>query len=119
MARVRTPICDEFGIEHPIFAFCIDKEVCAAVSRAGGFGVYGALRHTPDELDEALSWIDGHVEGKPYGVDVVMPASYVGGEYDADELYEQLQKQIPEEHRLFVNDTLDRYGVPPLPADAP
>jgi NAD(P)H-dependent flavin oxidoreductase YrpB (nitropropane dioxygenase family) len=116
---VRTPICNEFGIEYPIFAFTIDKEVCAAVSRAGGFGVYGALRHTPEELDEALSWIDEHTEGKPYGVDVVMPASYVGGDFDPDEMFEQLQGSIPEEHKRYVEDVLDRYGVPPMPSDEP
>lgn len=116
---VRTPLCDEFGIEHPIFAFTIDKEVCAAVSRAGGFGVYGALRHTPEELDEALAWIDENVEGKPYGVDVVMPASYVGGDFDPDEIFEQLRSQIPQQHKDYVEEVLDRHGVPRLPDDEP
>ena len=116
---VRTPICDEFGIEHPIFAFTIDKQVCAAVSRAGGFGVYGALRHTPEELDETLAWIDDNVDGKPYGVDVVMPASYVGGDFDPDELFEQLRAQIPQEHKDYVEQVLDRFGVPKLPEEGP
>jgi len=116
---IRTELCDEFGIEYPIFAFCIDKEVCAAVSRAGGLGVLGALRHTPEDLEKELSWLDEHCGGKPYGVDVVMPASYVGGEYDADEMFDALQREIPEGHKLYVEEVLAKYGVPPLPADQP
>ena len=116
---IRTELCDEFGIEVPIFAFTIYKEVCAAVTNAGGFGVYGALRHTPDELEQELTWIDEQVDGKSYGVDVVMPASYVGGDFDPDEMFEQLQSQIPQEHKDYVEEVLDRYGVPKLPEDEP
>ena len=72
---MKTPISEELGIEFPIFAFSHCRDVVAAVSRAGGFGVLGALAYTPDELDIELNWIDEHVDGKPYGVDVVMPAS--------------------------------------------
>ncbi len=115
MSGIRTELCDVFGIEYPIFAFTIHKEVAAAVSQAGGLGVLGALRHTPEELDKELSWIDEHVGDKPYGVDVVMPASYVGGDYDADEMFQALKAQIPEAHVRFVEEVLDRYGVPPLP----
>jgi NAD(P)H-dependent flavin oxidoreductase YrpB (nitropropane dioxygenase family) len=71
---IRTPICDEFGIEYPIFAFCLDKEITAEVSKAGGMGVLGALRFTPEELETELTWLDENCDGKPYGVDVVMPA---------------------------------------------
>jgi len=116
---VRTPLCDEFGIEHPIFAFTLYKEVCVEVSKAGGFGVYAALRHTPDELEEVLTWIDDNIDGKPYGVDVVMPASYVGGDFDPDEMFEQLRAQIPDEHKAYVEAVLDRHGVPKLPDDEP
>src|SRR5204863_4127480 len=89
---IRTPLSDELGIEHPIYAFTVHKEVAAAVSRAGGLGVLGALRFTPEELEQELTWIDEHVDGKPYGVDVVMPASYAGaGIPDLEELMQQLQ----------------------------
>jgi NAD(P)H-dependent flavin oxidoreductase YrpB (nitropropane dioxygenase family) len=110
---MRTRICDQFGIEFPIFAFSHCRDVVAAVSRAGGMGVLGALAYTPEELEIELRWIDEHVDGKPYGVDVVIPASYAGAELD------QLEKMIPDAHRKFVEDTLDRYGVPDLPEGAP
>ena len=68
---MRTPICDRLGIEFPIFAFSHCRDVVAAVSKAGGFGVLGALAFSPDQLEIELSWIDEHVDGKPYGVDFV------------------------------------------------
>src|SRR5439155_310455 len=73
-----TRICDLLGIEFPIFAFSHCRDVVAAVSRAGGFGVFGALAFPPDQLEVELRWIDEHVGGKPYGVDVVMPEMYAG-----------------------------------------
>ena len=117
---IRTPLSEELGIEHPIYAFTVHKEVAAAVSRAGGLGVLGALRFSPEELDEELTWIDEHVDGRPYGVDVVMPAAYAGaGIDDPEQLVQQLQTMIPEEHRAFVERVLAEHGVPPLPDGEP
>jgi NAD(P)H-dependent flavin oxidoreductase YrpB (nitropropane dioxygenase family) len=114
---MHTRICDEFNIEVPIFAFSHCRDVVAAVSKAGGFGVLGALAFTPDQLEIELNWIDEHVDGKPYGVDVVMPASSVAKDA-GDITEEQLQAMISERHRNFVDEVLARHGVPPLPADA-
>ena len=72
---MRTRICDPFGIDVPIFAFSHCRDVVAAVSRAGGFGVLGAIGFSPEQLEIELRWIDEHVGGKPYGVDIVMPAT--------------------------------------------
>ena len=44
---MHTPICDELGIEFPIFAFTHCRDVVVAVSKAGGFGVLGAVGFTP------------------------------------------------------------------------
>jgi len=114
---MRTRVSEQFGIEFPIFAFSHCRDVVAAVSRAGGFGVLGALAFTPEQLEIELRWIDDHVDGKPYGVDVVMPASYEGaGLAGGGDLEAQLEEMVPEEHRRFVEETLDRLGVPPLPS---
>jgi NAD(P)H-dependent flavin oxidoreductase YrpB (nitropropane dioxygenase family) len=113
---VRTPVCDQFGIEFPIFAFSHCRDVVAAVSRAGGFGVLGALAFTPEELEIELAWIDDHCDGKPYGVDLVMPANYVGKggvQPSADEL----RAMIPQEYWDFTDKVLSEFGVPPLPDD--
>ena len=68
---MKTRVSDMFGIDLPIFAFSHCRDVVAAVSRAGGMGVLGALYFTPDELEIELKWIEEHVDGKPYGVDLV------------------------------------------------
>ena len=77
---MRTKLCDEFGIDVPIFAFSHCRDVVAAVTNAGGMGVLGALAFSPEQLDIELKWIDDHVDGKPYGVDIVMPMAYAGKE---------------------------------------
>ena len=115
---MHTPICDQLGIEFPIFAFSHCRDVVAAVSKAGGLGVLGALAFSPEQLEIELNWIDEHVDGKPYGVDVVMPASYAGaGELDPDRMADQLQSMIPEQHRHWLDKVLTEYGVPPLTAE--
>jgi NAD(P)H-dependent flavin oxidoreductase YrpB (nitropropane dioxygenase family) len=66
-------LCERLGIEFPLFAFSHCRDVVAAVSKAGGFGVLGATAFNPEELEVELQWIDAHVDGKPYGIDVLIP----------------------------------------------
>jgi len=112
---MQTKLAKEMGLEAPIFAFTRSKEVVVEVSKAGGMGVLGAINLTSEELDEALAWIDAHVEGKPYGVDTVMPMKYEGrGE---DWSIDQLRALISPAHKQFVADLLDKHGVDELPDD--
>ncbi len=122
---MRTQICDDFDIDVPIFAFSHCRDVVAAVTNAGGLGVLGALAFSPEQLELELRWIDDHVDGKPYGVDVVMPASYAGKDDGAGRQDEQgqvdpdvFQKMIPDETRAWIEKILEEYEVPPLPEDA-
>jgi NAD(P)H-dependent flavin oxidoreductase YrpB (nitropropane dioxygenase family) len=111
---VRTELCDLLGIEHPIVGFSPSEQVAAAVSRAGGLGVLGCVRfNDPAELDAALDWMDSSTGGRPYGIDVVMPARVPaeGAARDLDQL-------IPDAHKDFVEQTLLKLGVPPLPDGA-
>jgi NAD(P)H-dependent flavin oxidoreductase YrpB (nitropropane dioxygenase family) len=62
---MHTPVCDRLGIEFPIFAFSHCRDVVAAVTNAGGFGVLGATGHSPGTLDIDLTWIDEQTKGKP------------------------------------------------------
>lgn len=107
---MQTDLSRKLGIEHAIFGFTPFPAVAAAISRAGGFGVLGAVRYTaPDELARDLDWMQEHVGGRPYGLDVVMPAKKVEGVSEAD-----VEAMIPEGHRQFVQGTLGKYGVPEL-----
>lgn len=112
---MRTPVCEQLGIEFPIFAFSHCRDVVIAVSKAGGLGVFGAVTFTPEELDTELALVEAALDGRPYGVDVLVPAHYVGEE-TGGQSFEELSAQIPEAHRAFVVDLLDRYEVPELPA---
>jgi NAD(P)H-dependent flavin oxidoreductase YrpB (nitropropane dioxygenase family) len=113
---MRTPICDELGIEFPIFAFTHCRDVVAAVSRAGGFGVLGAVGFTPEQLEVELQWIDEHVGDAPYGVDIVIPGKYEGkGDSDPEHLAETLRQMVPKEHLEFARKLLADHGVPELP----
>jgi len=106
---MKTPLCDLLGIEFPLFAFSHCRDVVAAVSNAGGFGVLGASRHTPEELELELKWIDEHVHGRPYGVDILIPENMVGRDGSVD--VETLRARVPAAHKEFVQALLARYGV--------
>jgi ribosomal 30S subunit maturation factor RimM len=113
---MRTPLCDVFGIEYPIFAFTHCRDVVAAVSKAGGLGVLGAVGFSPEQLEIELDWIDAHVDGKPYGVDTVMPQKSVdveGG--NAEEMLAQIRSMIDANHWRYVDELMERLELPPLP----
>ena len=113
---MKTEICKKLGIEYPIFAFTHCRDVVVAVSKAGGIGVLGAVGYSPDQLKEELDWIDQNIGDHPYGVDTVIPQKYEGmDEKNPEQLLEQLQKMIPDEHRKFVNTLLTENGVPEAP----
>jgi NAD(P)H-dependent flavin oxidoreductase YrpB (nitropropane dioxygenase family) len=112
---VKSPLCETLGIEFPLFAFSHCRDVVAAVSRAGGFGVLGATRHSPESIQIELKWIDDHVNGKPYGLDVLIPENLVTrGERGLTAA--ALAARIPQEHRDFVAELLKRNHVP-APSD--
>src|SRR6266852_9005142 len=103
---LRTPICDRLGIEHPIVGFTPSEQVAAAISRAGGLGVLGAVRYNDaGALEAALTWMDANTDGRPDGVDVVMPEKVPAEGSQVD-----LSRLIPAGHRDFVDQTLLRLG---------
>lgn len=103
---MQSPICTMLGIEFPLLAFSHCRDVVVAVSKAGGMGVFGAAILPPERLEEELAWIDAHIGGRPYGVDLIVPNSFAGkGEARA------APPEIPEEHRAFTAALLKQHGV--------
>ena len=104
-------ICDLLGIEFPLVAFSHCRDVVAAVSRAGGMGVFGGVNCSPETLEEEMSWIDAHVDGKPYGLDIIVPNKVEGKGEQVNP--EAVLAALPQEHKQFTNDIMQRHGVDP------
>ena len=107
---MKTPICERFDIEFPLFAFSHCRDVVAAVTNAGGLGVLGGTAFTPEQLDQELAWIDEQVRGKPYGVDIIVPAKYEGKGENVTAA--QLADRIPDYYTSYVRELLVSHGIP-------
>ncbi|SKB46279.1 NAD(P)H-dependent flavin oxidoreductase [Sphingopyxis flava] len=104
---MQSPISTLLGIEFPLLAFSHCRDVVVAVSKAGGMGVFGAAALSPERLEEELAWIDAHIAGRPYGVDLIVPNSFSGkGEAPA-----ATAPQVPETHRQFAAQILGQFDV--------
>jgi len=108
---MKTPVTEMFGIEFPILAFSHCRDVVAAVSRAGGLGVLGAVGHSDEALEVDLNWIEDEVGDRPYGIDLIVPARYAGDGEGGLKMVD-IVAMIPDEHREFLDELLDRYEVP-------
>ena len=106
---MKSPICEMLEIEFPLVAFSHCRDVVVAVSKAGGCGVLGVVGMSPEQLEKELKWIDDHIDGKPYGVDVLIPNKMVGKDEKFDP--EKLAKMIPQEYADFRADVLEKHGI--------
>ena len=107
MSKFWTPLCDRFEIDVPIFGFAHDMATVAAISNAGGYGVYGATRRFPQEITDELAYIRSLTGSRPFGVDLVLPPGMP--EHNSREA---IQAEIPPEHTAFVKDLIDKFAVP-------
>jgi NAD(P)H-dependent flavin oxidoreductase YrpB (nitropropane dioxygenase family) len=107
---MKTPICEMFGIDFPLVAFSHCRDVVAQVSRAGGFGVLGATAFTPQQLELELKWIDEHIDGRPYGVDVLIPEN-LSIKTEKGVTYGSLVERIPQKHRDFVRNLVLKHEI--------
>ncbi len=106
---MKTPICEMLGIELPLLAFSHCRDVVAAVTNAGGFGVLGASMHTPEQLEHELAWIDDHVGGRPYGADILVPEKFAGKGEGLDSA--AIHALIGQPQRDFVAALLAEHGI--------
>ncbi len=107
---MNSKICELLDIEFPLVAFTHCRDVVVAVSKAGGCGVLGAVGMSPEMLEQELKWIDEHIDGKPYGVDVLIPNKMVGKDEKFDA--EKLVGMIPQEYADFRADVLENHDIP-------
>ena len=105
---MKSPICEMLGIEFPLVAFTHCRDVVVEVSKAGGMGVLGAAGHNAESLEIELRWIDEHIGGKPYGVDLIAPTSMAASD---DDTSETMLSRVPQEHRDFARSILAQYHI--------
>ena len=105
---LQTRLSRQLGIDTPVFGFCHSPAVVAAICNAGGFGVLGATRHTPEEIEHELAWIRQQVGSRPFGVNLVLP----DGMPEHNDR-EAIENQLPLAHRAFVQGLIEKYQVPP------
>ena len=106
---MNSALCKRFGIEFPLFAFTHCRDVVVEVSKAGGFGVLGAVAHTPETLAIDLDWIDAHIGGRPYGVDLLIPARME--DRQGALAAEELAARVPDGHRRHIAGLLEKHGI--------
>jgi len=106
---MKSPACEMLEIEFPLFAFTHCRDVVVEVSKAGGLGVLGAVGFSPRRLEIELKWIDEHIDGKPYGVDLIVPAKFETQR--SQETGKKIVERIPQTHKDFARDLLARYSI--------
>jgi NAD(P)H-dependent flavin oxidoreductase YrpB (nitropropane dioxygenase family) len=104
---LHTPLCEKLGIEYPVVAFTHCKDVAVAVINAGGFAVLGEAMHAPESIAADIKWIRDRVGGKPFGIDLVLPASV-----PEERSLEDLLAEIPQEHRDYEQMIKRKHNVP-------
>mmetsp|Transcript_85824 Transcript_85824/g.134205 ORF Transcript_85824/g.134205 Transcript_85824/m.134205 type:complete len:365 (-) Transcript_85824:83-1177(-) len=119
-AVITTPVTELFGIQHPVILagmnVAASPELAAAVTNAGGLGVFGGVFYTPKMFRLKLEELKENLNdpNAPFGVDLLIPQ--VGGsarktnyDYTHGDLPELIDITIEMGAKLFVSAV----GVPP------
>ena len=106
---MKSPICDLLGIEFPLVAFTHCRDVVVEVSKAGGFGVLGAAGYNAETLEIELNWIDEHIDGMPYGVDLIAPTSMAIT--DANNSPAEIESMVPGHLQDFAANILAQHDI--------
>jgi len=117
---ITTPITELFGVKHPVLLagmnIAASPKLAAAVTNAGGLGVFGGVFYTPKIFRAKLEELKENLNDPtaPFGVDLLLPQ--VGGgarktnyDYTHGDLAELINITIEMGAKLFVSAV----GVPP------
>ena len=106
---LNSSICERLNVEFPLVAFTHCRDVVVEVSKAGGFGVLGAAGLKPEQLEVELAWTDQNIDGRPYGVDLIVPTGFEAKGQDVSP--KEMVDKVPEQHRAFVRGILAEHGI--------
>jgi NAD(P)H-dependent flavin oxidoreductase YrpB (nitropropane dioxygenase family) len=104
---LKNALCEQLGIEVPIFGFSHSVDVTVALALAGGFPVFGAARETPENIESELRQIRARIGRRPFGVDIMYPA-LAADEPDRA----SAQAKLPAAAVEFVANLRRKYAVP-------
>ena len=106
---MKSPVCELLGVEFPLVAFTHCRDVVVEVSKAGGFGVLGAAGYNAETLETELKWIDEHIDGMPYGVDLIAPTSMAITDDNATP--DDYLSKVPDQHRDYASTILAQHDI--------
>ncbi|MGH7902977.1 MAG: NAD(P)H-dependent flavin oxidoreductase [Candidatus Dormibacteraceae bacterium] len=115
---LRTPLCDQLGIEYPIVLAgmglkgrATPPELVAAVSEAGGLGVMGCSWMPPEEVGRRIRRVR-ELTAKPFGVDLLLPASMdARAASDWSAMRALIKREYPR-HVAFRDALAAEHGLP-------
>jgi NAD(P)H-dependent flavin oxidoreductase YrpB (nitropropane dioxygenase family) len=116
---LRTPLCELLGIEYPVLlagmgvrGLSTPPRLVAAVSNAGGLGVLGAAGMAPAVIRERIREVR-RLTDRPFGVDLLLPASLGEAGEDRAEARARLARDYPR-HVDFVRRLVAEFGLPQI-----
>lgn len=120
MTALRTPLCDLLEIEYPIvlagmgsWGMGTPPALVAAVSNAGGLGVLGCSNLPPEEIERRIAAVRAATD-KPFGVDLLLPASLAVAPGSRAAVRQEIRDNHPE-HWAFLEELHTRFGIPENP----
>lgn len=118
---LHTSLCDDLGIQHPIILAGMGMKgratppaLVAAVSEAGGLGVLGGSGLDGDAIRRAIRRVRD-LTGRPFGVDLLLPASMAEAMPDRAEMRLRIRRDHPR-HWEFVQSLREKFNLPPAEA---
>jgi nitronate monooxygenase len=123
--RLRTPLTDLLGIDHPVvqapMGGVVTPELVAAVGAAGGLGILAATGVKPEDLRAQIRKVR-ELSDRPFGVNLILHSElYPHGpstQY-SDEVVRQVQAVLNGfRAKLGIPPTEARPPVPPNPTEA-
>ena len=119
---LRTSLCDFLGIEYPIVlagmggrGLATPPRLVAAVSNAGGLGVMGGSGLDPEEIRRRIREIRSLTD-RPFGVDLLLPASLAEAETTRSAVRRRLEREHPR-HVDFVRGLMREFTLPDVTAE--
>src|SRR2546430_221669 len=103
---LRTPLCDELGIDVPILSAGMGSvagpDLVAAVSEAGGFGVLGVSGASPEVVRERIDSTRA-LTRRPFGVNVIIDeVGWAASEEDREQVRAEVVRAIDEQVAAVV-----------------